>query len=97
MLTPVNIYSETGGTYCNYAPGEGLEFNTMIVASADKGIIPHSKAITGSDSVTANEGIIAEKALLYVAVTRARKNVFITGYGEMSQWLDLHTFPQPTS
>ena len=76
---------------------KGLEFNTMIVASANKGIIPHSKAITGSDSVTANEGIKAEKALLYVAVTRARKNVFITGYGEMSEWLDLHTSPQPTS
>ncbi|MCD4709170.1 MAG: AAA family ATPase, partial [Candidatus Sabulitectum sp.] len=68
---------------------KGLEFNTMIIASANKGIIPHSKAIMGSDSVTSREGEKAEKALLYVAVTRARKNVLITGYGEISEWLGL--------
>ena len=67
---------------------KGLEFNTMIIASANKGIIPHGKAILGSDSVTSREGEKTEKALLYVAVTRARKNVLITGYGEMSEWLN---------
>lgn len=72
---------------------KGLEFNTMIIASANRGIIPHSKAVAGSDSVTHTEGIKSEKALLYVAVTRARKNVLITGYGEMSEWLS--TEPQP--
>lgn len=61
----------------------------MIIASANKGIIPHRKAVTGSDSVTSSEGEKAEKALLYVAVTRARENVLITGYEEMSEWLDI--------
>jgi len=68
---------------------KGLEFNTMIIASANKGIIPHRKAVTGSDSVTEQEALKSERALLYVAVTRARKNVLITGYGNMSEWLIL--------
>jgi len=62
---------------------KGLEFDTMIIASANEGIIPHHKAITGSDLVTEEEGLISEKALLYVAVTRARQNVLITGFGEL--------------
>jgi len=67
---------------------KGLEFDTMILASANKGIIPHSKAISGSDSVTEEEGLKSEKALLYVAVTRARRNVLITGYGHLSTFLE---------
>lgn len=73
---------------------KGLEFNTMIIASANKGIIPHHKAVRGSDSVTSSEAEKAEKALLYVAVTRARKNVLITGYGEMSEWLNGNVLQQ---
>jgi len=68
---------------------KGLEFDTVIIASANKGIIPHRRAIAGSDSVTEKEGLKAERALLYVAVTRARKNVLVTGYGQMSEWVDL--------
>jgi len=68
---------------------KGLEFDTMIIGSANKGIIPHYRAIAGSDSVTEQEGLKAERALVYVAVTRAKKNVLITGYGEMSEWLDV--------
>ena len=45
---------------------KGLEFNTMIIASANKGVIPHNKAIAGSDSVTKKEGLKSERALLYV-------------------------------
>ncbi|MHA2023293.1 MAG: 3'-5' exonuclease, partial [Candidatus Thorarchaeota archaeon] len=67
---------------------KGLEFDTVIIASANKGIIPHRRAIAGSDSVTEKEGLKAERALLYVAVTRARKNVLLTGYGDVCRWLD---------
>ncbi len=66
---------------------KGLEFDTMIIASANEGIIPHHKAVSGSDSITEEEGLVSEKALLYVAVTRARKSVLITGYGQISTFL----------
>ena len=68
---------------------KGLEFDAVIIASANKNIIPHRRAIAGSDSVAEKEGLKAERALLYVAVTRARKNVLVTGYGQMSEWVDL--------
>ena len=66
---------------------KGLEFDTMIVAGVNKGIVPLSAALTGSDEITRKEGEKSERALLYVAVTRARKEVLITGEVPVSSFL----------
>jgi len=67
---------------------KGLEFNNIIVASANKNVIPLKKAISGHDNETAlEEAILREKSLLYVAVTRAKKEVLITSYGPQSDFL----------
>ncbi|MBN1996997.1 AAA family ATPase [candidate division KSB1 bacterium] len=60
---------------------KGLEFDHIIIASTNKGIIPLFEDEKDSDRA------VLEKSLLYVAVTRARKSVLITGYGEMSEFL----------
>lgn len=57
---------------------KGLEFDTMIVAGVNKGVVPLPAAIAGSDETTRAENEKGERALLYVAVTRARKKVIVT-------------------
>ena len=66
---------------------KGLEFDTMIVAAVNDGVMPLPKAMSGSDAVTLKEQEKSERALLYVAVTRARKQVLVTGHGRMSKWI----------
>jgi len=66
---------------------KGLEFDTMIVVAVNDGVMPLPRAMFGSDAVTLQEQEKSERALLYVAVTRARKRVLITGHGRMSEWL----------
>jgi superfamily I DNA/RNA helicase len=66
---------------------KGLEFDVMIVAGVNRGVIPLPAAIEGSDEITRAEGQKSERALLYVAVTRARKQVLITAVEPVSAFL----------
>lgn len=66
---------------------KGLEFDTMIVAAVNDGVMPLTKALSGSDTVTLKEQEKSERVLLYVAVTRARKQVLITGHGTICKWI----------
>jgi len=64
---------------------KGLEFKYVFVASAIEDVIPLKSAINHTDSVTEQDTLTSEKCLLYVALTRAQKQVYITGYGKMSE------------
>lgn len=66
---------------------KGLEFQYIFVVAANKGIIPLASAIARADSVSEQETMTAEKCLLYVALTRAQKGVYVCGYGQMSEFL----------
>ncbi|MEQ8222011.1 MAG: 3'-5' exonuclease [Candidatus Eremiobacterota bacterium] len=67
---------------------KGLEFDYVIIGSANKDIIPLKYPIAEVDNPTAREEAeTCERALLYVAATRAKKEVLITGYGEKSEFL----------
>jgi superfamily I DNA/RNA helicase/mRNA-degrading endonuclease RelE of RelBE toxin-antitoxin system len=63
---------------------KGLEFKYVFVASACDEIIPFSLAINHTDTATEQDTLTSEKCLLYVALSRSQKQVFITGYGKMS-------------
>lgn len=67
---------------------KGLEFKYVFVVAANNRIIPLASAINKMDSVTETESIISEKCLLYVAMTRAQKGVYITSYGRKSDFLN---------
>lgn len=67
---------------------KGLEFKYVFIAAANSRMIPLSSAINRTDSVSEAESIISEKCLLYVAMTRAQKGVYITSYGWKSEFLD---------
>ena len=66
---------------------KGLEFQYVFVVAANNRIIPLPSAINHTDAVSERESISAEKCLVYVALTRAQKGAYITGYGKLSDFI----------
>lgn len=64
---------------------KGLEFDYVFAAAINHRILPFSTLDYTEDNIAHEEYIVSEKCLLYVALTRARKSAFITGYGSMSE------------
>lgn len=67
---------------------KGLEFDDVIIASINEGVVPFKSSSFGdpsSDLAEENENL--ERALLYVSATRAKKKVLITSYGKKSEFL----------
>ena len=66
---------------------KGLEFQYIFIVAANKRIIPLASAIDHTDAVSEQETMTAEKCLFYVALTRAQKGAYVSGYGEISEFL----------
>lgn len=66
---------------------KGLEFQYIFIVATNKRIVPLASAIDHTDSVSEQETMTAEKCLLYVALTRAQKGAYVSGYGQMSEFL----------
>ncbi len=66
---------------------KGLEFKYVFIAAVNRRIIPLYSAINRTDKVSEAESITSEKCLLYVAMTRAQKGVYITSYGHRSEFI----------
>lgn len=66
---------------------KGLEFKYVFIAAVNYRVVPLAAAINHMDSTSEKESITSEKCLLYVAMTRAQKEVYITSYGTRSQLL----------
>jgi len=65
---------------------KGLEFDHVFVAGATDGIIPLAKAIADDDDPASREDAeTAERALLYVGLTRAKKSATVTAAGRISE------------
>ena len=54
---------------------KGLEFDTVFIGGAEEGLFPHWNALNSSDRGSAIE---EERRLFYVAMTRAKKKLYIT-------------------
>lgn len=67
---------------------KGLEFKYVFIAAVNNRIIPLPSAINKTDAVSEMESLTSEKCLLYVAMTRAQKGVYITSYGKKSEFLE---------
>lgn len=66
---------------------KGLEFDIVFMASANKGLVPLASVIKQSnDAVSQRQKENEERALVYVTLTRARKQAYVLGYGQMSEW-----------
>ncbi len=66
---------------------KGLEFQYVFIVAANNRIIPLASAIDHTDAISEQESITAEKCLLYVALTRAQNGAYISGYGQMSEFV----------
>lgn len=66
---------------------KGLEFKYVFITAVNNRIIPLPSAINRTDAIAESESITSEKCLLYVAMTRAQKGVYITSYGKSSEFI----------
>jgi len=60
---------------------KGLEFNNVFIAGASEGVLPHERSIADNDELE------EERRLMYVAMTRAKQNLFISFYDLPSRFL----------
>ena len=67
---------------------KGLEFDRVVLAGVNDGVLPLRRVIDRSEDRTVRkEAEDQERALFYVAVTRARAEVMITTHGKASMWV----------
>ena len=67
---------------------KGLEFDRVIMASVNEGVVPLPKAVQGHADDSAREWAeTEERALVYVAATRARKELLVLGHGKASSFV----------
>lgn len=68
---------------------KGLEFDCVIVIDVNEGIVPlDSMMQTASDAIHRKDLEYAERSLLYVAITRAKKDVVVLTSGNKSMILN---------
>ena len=68
---------------------KGLEFRAVVVMACDDEVIPLQERIeTVADDTDLEEVYNTERHLLYVACTRARDNLIVTGVDPASEFLD---------
>lgn len=68
---------------------KGLEFRSVVVMACDDDLIPHSERIeTVADDADLEEVYNTERHLLYVACTRARDHLLVTGVNPVSEFID---------
>jgi len=60
---------------------KGIEFDEVLLASMNEGLVPLEKALESKgDAVERRQADLEERALVYVAMTRAKKKLVITSY-----------------
>jgi superfamily I DNA/RNA helicase len=67
---------------------KGLEFRAVVVMACDEGILPLEERIAdAADEVELDDVYETERRLLYVACTRAREHLLLTGVRPTSEYL----------
>jgi superfamily I DNA/RNA helicase len=68
---------------------KGLEFRAVVVMACDDEVIPLQERIeTVGDNADLQEVYDTERHLLYVACTRARDHLLVSGVDPVSEFLD---------
>ena len=68
---------------------KGLEFRSVVVMACDDEVIPQSERIESvADDADLEEIYNTERHLLYVACTRARDHLLVTGVNPLSEFVD---------
>lgn len=81
----------TGDDEMTTAPmslAKGLEFRAVVVMACDEGILPLDERVTdAADEAELDDIYETERRLLYVACTRAREHLLLTGVTPTSEYL----------
>lgn len=68
---------------------KGLEFRTVLVVACDEGVLPLAARVADvADEFKLDEVIATERQLLYVAATRARDGLFVSGISPASEAIE---------
>lgn len=68
---------------------KGLEFKVVLVVACDEGVLPlTSRVAEVADEFELDEVVGTERQLLYVAATRARDQLFVSGVAPGSEFLE---------
>ena len=79
--------SSTGVRLATMHRVKGLEFDHMVIASVNENIVPLAAAIYAVDGSERATVETAERALLYVAATRAKKELTVLSFDSPSPFL----------
>jgi hypothetical protein len=76
---------------------KGLEFQAVAVIGVEHGLVPEPAAITAEseDPVAYAQDLLRERCTLFVACTRARDHLYVSGMGELSPFLPHTAEPSP--
>ena len=68
---------------------KGLEFRAVAVIGVEEGMVPDPAAITADDEdpLAHAQDLQRERCVLFVACTRARDHLYVSGTGELSAFL----------
>ena len=81
-----------GVSFCTFHSLKGLEYRVVILVGVTERSLPsrasQSHPFNTMDAAETKEYLAGIRSLLYVAITRARQMVFITGYGEKTGLLE---------
>src|SRR5574337_717915 len=67
---------------------KGLEFRAVVVMACDEGILPLDERVAdAADEAELDDIYETERRLLYVACTRAREHLLLTGVTPTSEYL----------
>jgi len=74
---------------------KGLEFDRVVIAGANEKVLPLASALDrASDDAAREDTEQQERALFYVALTRARREVLVTSHVAPSRWLTAKPAPR---
>ena len=76
---------------------KGLEFQAVAVIGVERGLVPEPAAVTpaSEDAVSHAQDLQRERCVLFVACTRARDHLYVSGTGEPSMFLASHEADSP--
>ena len=78
LIENKNNQNSDGVIFTTMHSAKGLEFKNVYIIGATEGTIPHEKSYDIDDEDKKNNQIEEERRLMYVAITRAEENIYIS-------------------
>lgn len=83
-----DLPSSDGITTASMSMAKGLEFRAVVIMACDEGILPLDERVAdAADEAELDDIYETERRLLYVACTRAREHLLVTGVEPVSPYL----------